>query len=266
MDLEPALHLASELAGFVDAFNVTDNQNARLKLSPMAISHRLIEEGHDVIYQITCRDRNRLALQSDLLGAWSLKIRNVLALTGDHVTAGDHPDTAPVFDLDSIQLLSTIASLNTGRDMAGRELTGVPSFFPGAALACDQQPIELQMIRFRKKAAAGARFFQTQAVFGASSLRPFLEEADKRGIFIIGGILLIHSTSMIEYIKKNVPGLEIPDDVAARISSSADPVEAGLEEAQRIIEECRPFCHGIHLMAAGREKMLVDLVRRAGLP
>ncbi len=259
-----SLELADSLAPLVDAFNVTDNQNARLRLSPLAFSRLLIERGHEPIFQITCRDRNRLALQSDLLGAWSLGVRNVLALTGDDVTAGDHPDAAAVFDLDAVQLLAAITSLNAGRDMVGRPLKGATGFFGGAALACEQKPRELALLRFRKKAAAGARFFQTQALFDPQALRPFHQEAARLGVFILGGILLLHSVRMIDYINRKVPGLSIPEEVSRRVSLAPDPVEAGLDEAARLIRECRPLCHGIHLMTAGRDELLPELLRRAG--
>jgi methylenetetrahydrofolate reductase (NADPH) len=261
-DVDPSLALASALAPRVDAFNVTDNQNARLRLSPLALCRLLIERGLEVIHQATCRDRNRLALQSDLLGAWALGIRNVLALTGDHITAGDHPDAAPVFDLDSIQLLSAISFLNGGRDLSGKPLKGSPSFFAGAALAPSQEPRELALLRFRKKISAGARFFQTQAVFGAEPLAPFREVARGEGVYLVAGVLLLHSPRVVEYIDRNVPGLRIPPETGRRIRHAKDPLEAGLDEACRIIGECREACHGVHLMTAGRDDLLPGLIER----
>jgi methylenetetrahydrofolate reductase (NADPH) len=260
-----ALNLASGLAPLVHAFNVTDNQNARLRLSPLAFSRLLVERGLEPVFQITCRDRNRLALQSDLLGAWALGITNVLALTGDAITAGDHPDAAAVFDLDSLQLLGAISALNNGHDLAGRPLKGSPRFFAGAALACEQQPVELALLRFGKKIAAGARFFQTQALFDAGALRPFRETARREGVFIIGGILLLHSVKMIDYINRKVPGLRIPDKIARKVSGSKDPVSTGIDEAAKVIRACRGVCQGVHLMTAGRDDLLPELLRRADL-
>jgi 5,10-methylenetetrahydrofolate reductase len=264
-DVGAALETVSSIAGVIDAVNVTDNQNSRLKLSSLVFSHIMYDRGYEVIFQLACRDRNRLALQSDLLGAWSLGIRNILAISGDHITAGGHPETAAVFDLDSIQLLSVISSMNSGSDMSGKSLSGSPDFFPGAALACENQPTSLQLMRFRKKIGAGARFFQTQAIFDPSNLEAFMRIAEKEGVFILSGILLLHSPSMIDFVNRKIPGLRVPEEVTRRIASAADPLEAGIEEAARQIREFRNLGHGVHLMTPGREKLVPEILERAGL-
>ncbi len=264
-DPAEALALADSLAGLADAFNVTDNQNARLRLSSLALSRLLLERGHEPVWQVTCRDRNRLALQSDMLGAWSLGVRNVLVLTGDHVTSGDHPDAAPVFDLDSIQLLAAVASLNAGSCLAGKPLKGAPAFFAGAALACEQEPRAMALARFRKKIRAGARFFQTQAVFDPGALAPFMEIAAGEGVHILAGVLLLHSAAMVDYINKKVPGLKVPEGIGKRIASAPDQVEAGLDVAAELMSRLRPSAHGLHLMTAGRDRLIPAMLSRAGL-
>jgi methylenetetrahydrofolate reductase (NADPH) len=250
-----------ELSGVIDAINVTDNQGANMRISPLAASLILLREGVEPVFQVTCRDRNRLALQSDLLGAAALGIRNILALTGDHLSFGDHKEGKAVFDLDSIQLLDTLRVLEGGFDLSGKRLDGTPSFFAGAAAAPDAEPFELTLYKLRKKAAAGAKFFQTQAVFRPEKMARFSEAVAPYGVKIITGVLLLKSAAMARYINNNIPGLRVPDEIIAELEHSATPAETGLEIACRLAKALKPYSDGIHIMAMGREEVIPEIAQ-----
>lgn len=252
---------AESLSGMIDAINVTDNQGANMRVSPLAASALLLRSGVEPILQLTCRDRNRLAIQSDLLGAAALGIRNVLVLTGDHIFFGDHKDAKAVFDLDSVQLLECLKSLASGVDMSGKKLEGVPSFFPGAAAAPEAEPFELTLFKLQKKAAAGARFFQTQAIFNPEKLVRFCEAVAPFGVKTIAGILLLKSAAMAKFINKNIPGLKIPEEIVQELADSSDPAATGLEIACRLAREVKNHVNGVHIMAMGREEVIPEIVK-----
>jgi len=260
-DCAEFLAKAKALQGIADAINVTDNQGANMRISPLAAAALLVREGIEPIFQITCRDRNRMALQSDLLGAAALGVRNVLALTGDHISFGDHRQAKPVFDLDSVQLLGAIAELGRGRDLAGNPLCGAPTFFAGAAAAPEAEPFEATLFKLEKKVAAGARFLQTQAVFDPSRLSAFREAVAPLGVKVIAGILLLKSARMARFITANIPGLRVPDHLVAELENAGDPLSAGVEIARRLAREAKPFCDGIHVMAMGREDLIPEIVK-----
>ena len=260
-DCAEFLTKAKALKGIADAINVTDNQGANMRISPLAAAALLVREGIEPIFQITCRDRNRMALQSDLLGAAALGVRNVLALTGDHISFGDHRQAKPVFDLDSVQLLGAIAELGRGRDLAGNPLCGAPTFFAGAAAAPEAEPFEATLFKLEKKVAAGARFLQTQAVFDPSRLSAFREAVAPLGVRVIAGILLLKSARMARFITANIPGLRVPDHLVAELENAGDPLSAGVEIARRLAREAKPFCDGIHVMAMGREDLIPEIVK-----
>jgi len=255
------LEKAGELREYVDAINVTDNQGANMRISPLAGAALLVRSGIEPIFQITCRDRNRMALQSDLLGAAALGIINVLALTGDHITFGDHSQAKAVFDLDSVQLLQTIGELAGGKDLAGNALQGAPLFYPGAAAAPEAEPFPLTLYKLEKKAAAGARFFQTQAVFNPEKFRTFSAEARHLNVKIIAGILLLKSAGMARYVNARIPGLTVPAPIIEELENAAAPLAKGVEIARRLAAEVRPFCDGIHIMAMGREELIPEIIK-----
>ena len=242
------------------AANVTDNQRAVMRLSSLACSVILLDHGVEPVFQMTCRDRNRLAIQSDAMGAWVLGIRNILLLTGDHVSFGDHRDAKPVYDLDSVQLVHTIEGLNRGVNLKGRELRGGTDFYIGAVVSPEAEPFEAEWIKFRKKIEAGARFFQTQAIFDMERFKAFFEEAQKLDVKVLAGILLLKSAKMAEYLNKNVPGIKVPQRIIDELSSSSDELKKGIEIAARQIRELRGFCHGAHIMAIGKEELVVDII------
>ena len=254
---------ARSLKGLVDAVNVTDNQGANVRISPLAPATLLVREGIEPILQLTCRDRNRLSLQSELLAAAALGITNILSLSGDYISFGDHAGAKPVFDLDSVQLLQTIATLNAGRDISRSPLDGIPSFYAGAAAAPEAEPFDLTLPKLAKKAAAGARFFQTQAVFSPGRLARFSEAVRPLGVKVITGIILLKSAGMARYITTNIPGLKVPPELIDELEAAERPIEAGVAIARRLLTAARPFCDGVHIMAMGREELIPDIV--AGL-
>lgn len=266
-DVNEMLRHAKELLGKVHALNVTDNQSSVMRVSSLAVSKLLLEMGHDPIFQLTCRDRNRLALQSDILGAHVLGIRNILCLTGDYVTAGDHKGAKPVFDIESAQLLQVVSSLNNGKDMAGNELKGAADLFPGATVTPEAKPIEPQLMKFRKKIKAGARFFQTQAVYDIENFKNFMKEARKYNVKILAGIVVLKSAGMATFINNNVPGITVPQNLIDELKAAGKEkaLSAGLDIAARTIRAVRDLCDGAHIMAIGMEDKVPEIIKRAGL-
>ena len=251
----------------VDAANVTDQQSSVLRLGSLAVSHLLKEKGLDPIFQMTCRDRNRLALQSDLLSAYALGIENVLAITGDLPSLGDHPQSKPVYDLDSVQLLWVIKRLNEGYDMAGNELNGKPKFFPGAVVnpgADTEAAFELQLIKMEKKIAVGARFFQTQAVYDVDTFAKFMKRVEGFRIPILVGVIPLKSAGMARFMNKNVAGVFVPDELINKMAEAEDKTRTGIEIAADIIKELKDICQGVHIMAIGWEKRVPAILDAAG--
>jgi len=265
-EVEEIREAAEYLRDVADGINVTDLQSSVMRLGSLTTCRLLKEWGLDPIFQVTCRDRNRLALQSDLLSAYVLGIRNVLALTGDYTTIGDHPQAEPVFDLDSVQLLWAIKNLEEGKDLAGKELTKKPSFFKGAVVnpgADTEASYELQIIKMKKKIDQGAQFFQTQAIFDAEVFKRFMERVHKENIDvpILAGIILLKSERMANYMNKFVPGVFVPEPVVRKMEGTRDKVSMCIEIASRLIEEAKPYCAGVHIQALGWEKHIPAVVK-----
>ncbi len=264
-DVSEMLASAEILRGRVHALNVTDNQAAVMRLCTLAACIHLKNAGHDAVYQVTCRDRNRLAMQSDLLGAASFGITNVLALTGDHIVVGDHPAAKSVFDYESVQLLETIVDLKGGRDAAGNELHGVPDFTIGAVVTPDAKPFRPQLAKFEKKVRAGATYFQTQAVYDPESFTSFSAYARGLGVKILAGVVVLRSAGMARFMNKNIPGIEVPQALIDQLEASNDPVQTGIEITARFIEQVRSECDGVHVMAVGAEHLVPRILDAAGL-
>lgn len=262
-DTAQFLEKARLLKGRIAAANVTDNQRAVMRLSSLACSALLLKEGIDPVFQMTCRDRNRIALQSDILGAWVLGVKNILALTGDHVLAGDHREAKAVFDIDSVQLVEVISTLNKGRNMKNTELRGATDFYIGAVVAPEAEPWEPEEIKFEKKINAGARFFQTQAIFDMERFKRFFEASEGFGVKILGGILLLKSAKMAHYLNANVPGVSVPLSIVEELEGATDQLEKGIEIAARQVRELKRFCHGAHIMAIGQEESVLNIIERA---
>lgn len=259
VDLSAVLETARQLRG-VTAVNVTDNQGANMRMTPLVLAGMLVREGIEPTLQLTCRDRNRMALQSDLLGAAALGVENVLLLSGDHARFGDHPAARSVFDLDSVQLLHGVAALARGEDLAGRPLTGAPRFFPGAAVTPEAEPFELTLQKFRKKAAAGARFFQTQAVFEPQRLEQFMAEANRCEVPVLAGVLLLKSARMAQFLNDRIPGVRVPQRLIERLERAPKPLEEGVAIAREMVAEARRLCQGVHLMTLGQETRIPEIL------
>ncbi len=238
----------------IDAVNITDNQRAIVRLSSIASAKILIDEGVEPIMQMTCRDRNRLAIQSDLLGAASFGIKNVLCLTGDYQKFGDQPEAKGVFDLDSIQLIATVDKMNSGFLLSGYEMKKAPEFFIGAAANPFAEPFEMRLINLYKKAEAGARFIQTQPVFDLETFTRWMEKVVGMGLHkktaIIAGVMPVHSVKTLNWMKEKVPGIKINDEYSCRIKAAADPKQEGVKIAVELINELKNIVgiRGIHLM------------------
>jgi len=250
----------------VDAINVTDSQNSVMRLGSLAVSALLKQKGFEPIYQLTCRDRNRLALQSDLLSAAALGIQNVLILTGDHPTLGDHPEAKPVFDLDSVQLLQVARKLETGQDMNGNKLEGAaPKFCLGAVVNPGAEPLEPQIMNMEKKISAGAEFFQTQAVFDIKTFEKFLSKIKNIKVPVMAGIVLLKSAAMANHMNKNVAGVFVPDNLIKEMDKSKDKTAASIEIASRLIKELKSMCQGIHIMSIGWNKIVPQVLQASAL-
>jgi len=254
-NLAPALEAAAKFKG-VTAVNVTDNQGANMRLSSLALAARLQQTGTETILQLTCRDRNRMALQSDLLGAAAFGVENLLLLSGDHSKFGDHPDARPVFDLDSVQLLDMTAGLMAGVNMVGKPLNGVPNFFPGAAVNPAAEPFDLMFQKVAKKVDSGARFFQTQSIFGRETLERFMLAMAPLDVPVIAGVLLIRSGKMARFLNDNIPGVQVPDALLDRFDRAADPMAEGIAIARETVGWARELCQGVHLMTLGHEDQI----------
>jgi len=264
-ELEEAAEL---LRGRVDAANVTDQQSSVMRLGSLPVYHMLKDKGLDPVFQITCRDRNRLALQSDLLSAYVLGVENVLAITGDLPALGDHPQAKPVYDLDSVQLLEVIGKLNEGHDMAGNELKGKTNLFPGAVVnpgANTEAALELQIIKMEKKIKAGARFFQTQAIYDPESFAKFMKRVEGFKVPVLAGIIPLKSVGMARFMNKNVAGVFVPEGLIEKMGAAEDKVKTGIEIAAELIKQTKDMCQGVHIMAIGWEKKVPLVLDAAGL-
>ena len=259
-DLQELFQKAELVSDLVAAVNVTDGCRARMHVSSLAVARLLKERGHQVIYHLTCRDRNRIALQADLLGASVLGIENVLVLAGDHPLLGDHPGASPVYDLDTTQLLATAKLLSEGYDLAGKKLHGLPELCVGAAVNPNCEPIELQLLMMEKKVRAGARFFQTQPIFDVKPYRDFYLHAQSCGTRIITGVLLLKSAKQAAILNR-VPGIEIPERYVARLEKTDRPEEEGVRITRELICSIREFANGIHIMAPGKEELIPQLLQ-----
>ena len=261
---------AELLKGKVDAANVTDQQSSVMRLGSLVTSHILVQKGLDPIYQVVCRDRNRIALQSDLLSAWVLGIKNVLSITGDLPQLGDHPEAKPVYDLDSVTLLQAISKLNNGTDINGNELKGKTSFFPGAVVKVEsdtEASMELQIAKLERKVAAGARFIQTQAVYDAGHFAKFMKRVEKFKVPILAGVIPLKSAGMARYMNSNVAGVFVPEELIQKMAEAPkeDREKTGIQICADLIKQLQPLCQGVHIMAIGWEKKVPDIIKAAGL-
>ncbi len=265
VNLEPMLDKARALTGRVHAFNVTDSHAALMAMSPLAAARRLLDVGAEPILQLTTRDRNRIALQSDLLGAAALGIENVVFMGGDPPSNGDHPDAKAVFDVYSSAILDAARGLCEGHDMTGNALDGAPRLFPGAVVNPGAANLDEEIVRLEEKLDAGARFFQTQAVYEPAAFERFVRRVEGMGAPLLAGIIPLKSARMAAWMNEHVPGIEVPEAVVREIESAPDRTAAALEIAARTLRAVHPMCAGVHVMAIGWERHIPALLDAAGL-
>lgn len=265
INMGPCLDEAKHFGEKVTAINVTDIQSAVMRVGSLATCIKLKEMGYEPIMQMVCRDRNRLALQSEFLNAAIFGIENVLCLTGDHQTLGDHPQTKGVFDLDSVQLIAAAKGLMEGHDIAGNKLDGNPDFFLGGVVSPGLDPVELQIMKMEKKIVAGAQFIQTQSIFEPDKFRAFMEKVKHLNVPILAGIIILKSVGMARFMNENVAGVFVPDSMIKEVKETKDKVAKGVEIAARIIREIKPYCQGVHIMPLGLGHLVPEIIKQAGL-
>ena len=260
---------AKEYLSGITAVNVTDNQSSVMRMGSLPACVMLKNAGLTPILQLTCRDRNRIALQSELLGAAMLGIENILCLTGDHTKMGDHPGAKPVFDLDSVSLLHTACQLEKGVDLAGNALVGEPpKFAKGAVVSPCSDSVDAQLAKMERKVMAGAEYFQTQAVFDSDKFISFMEKASQFGKPVQLGVIIPKSAGMAKFMNKNVAGVHVPQWMIDELAADKEKAKAGItgvELAAKVIKECRPYCQGVHIMALGWEAKVPELLKLAGI-
>lgn len=266
-NLDTFFKQAAFLKGRVHAVNVTDQQSALMKLGSIAACHRLKDFGIEPIMQMTCRDKNRIALQSDLLSASVLGIQNVLVLSGDPITIGDHPDAKPVFDVDSADFLSVVKKMGQGFDMAGHRLDGAANFLAGAAMNPCLEALDTEISKTRKKIEKGADFFQTQGVFDLARFQKFIDRYRAEGFKtpILAGIILLKSAKMARFMNERIPGIFIPPKMLERLEKTGDAKKECVEVACETIEAVKPHVKGIHLMAIGWEELVPEILSRLNI-
>ena len=258
--------------GHVDAINATDGSGANCHMSSVAVCALLTRLGYALVMQISCRDKNRIAIQGDILGGAAMGVCNILCLTGDGVQAGDHPQAQPVFDLDCMSLLSTARTLrDEQRFLSGRKLTHGPRVFIGAASNPFAPPLDWRAERLAKKVAAGAQFIQTQYCYDVPMLRTFMRRVEDLGllgrVFILVGVGPLRSAKTAEWMRRNVPGLHIPDAVVKRLAGAEDPTREGLRLCVELIQQIRevPGVSGVHVMAYRQEESVPEIIERSGV-
>ena len=267
--MEHVVEEAKEYLSGITAVNITDNQSSVMRMGSFPACVMLKNAGLTPILQLTCRDRNRIALQSELLGAAALGIENILCLTGDHTKMGDHPGAKPVFDLDSVSLLHTVCQLEKGMDLAGNPLVGeAPKFAKGAVVSPCSDSIDAQLAKMERKVMAGAEYFQTQAVFDSEKFIAFAEKAKQFGKPVQLGVIIPKSAGMAKFMNNNVAGVHVPQWMIDELAADKEKAKAGItgvELASKVIKECRPYCQGLHIMALGWEAKVPALLEMAGI-
>ncbi|CEN80292.1 methylenetetrahydrofolate reductase [Paraclostridium sordellii] len=268
-DLSHLIKCARAVKGRVHAVNVTDFQSAVMRTTSLTTCKLLKDEGLEPVLQVTGRDRNRIAIQGELLSAGVFGIKNMLALTGDHTIVGDHPQAKPVFDLDCVGILKTAQKLSQGTDMVGNQLKGAPKFYLGASVTPRYTPIEVQLLKMKKKINAGAEFFQTQAVYDIDTMRYFRSHTKDMNTKVLAGIIPLKSPRMAKFMNANVPGIYVPEELIDRLKSVGKEnwVNEGIKIAGELIKQLKEedLCDGIHIMAIGAEENIPAILDAANI-
>lgn len=265
VDLQALFAKAAVLRDCVQAVNVTDSAGAHMTLAPLAACHLLLDHGVEPILQLTSRDRNRIALQGDMLGAAALGVANLVVMGGDPPGNGDHPEAKPVFDLYASQIIAAARALTEGRDLAGNALNRAPSLCIGAVVNPGAPNPADEIQRMREKIGAGAVFMQTQAIYDAAAFARFSEAAGGFEVPVLAGIIPLKSVKMARFLNDRVPGITVPDAVIAELNAADDKRAAAIAIAARTIREVRDLCRGVHIMAIGWEEVIPDILAAAGL-
>ena len=267
--IDHMLREAEEYLQDITAVNVTDCQSSVMRMGSLATCKALKDRGFDPIFQLTCRDRNRIALQSDLLSAAYFGIDNLLLLTGDHTVMGDTPQAKPVFDLDSVSLIHAVKQLEQGVDLGGNNLVGEPpKFAKGAVVSPCSDSVDVQLAKMERKVEAGAEFFQTQAIFDSGKFISFMEKAKHFGVPVMLSLIILKSAGNANYLNNNVAGISVPQEMIDELKKDPEKTKAGItgiEIAARIVRECRGYCQGVHIMTLGWESKVPDILKQAGL-
>ena len=267
-DLTKLFATAELLRDSVDALNITESPRARMAMDPRAVGKLLQDRGIEVIVQVTSRDRNRIAVQSDLLGAAALGLRNFVFMGGDSPAGGDHPDAKPVFDLTASGLLAAAEALRSGRDAAGNALTGTPEMFLGATANPGAKNFEAEVENTRRKIDAGARMLQTQAIYHVDQLQRFMDAVKPDGVAVLAGIIPLKSEKSGPWLNANLPGVVVPPDMLGAMDDAAregKTRERGVELAARVVREMKGICQGVHIMAIGWEAEVPAILKSAGV-
>ena len=261
-DLEKLFKKADMLKDRVVAINITDSAGSNMTMAPIAVSHFLKHRGIEPILQITGRDRNRIAIQADLIAASALGITNILTMSGDPPQHGDHPEAKPVFDLNSTQVLDAMKSMQTGKDLGKNALEGNPEFFRGAVVNPGAKDLETEFVKMEEKVSSGAQFFQTQAIFEPDALEKFMITAKKFDVPILAGIIVLKSTKMANYLNSYLPGISIPENIIKSLDlSDRDSIKKeSISITANIIKEIQDMCDGIHVMAIGWENTIPNIL------
>ncbi len=265
-DLSDMLKKAESLRGWIDAFNLTDSASAIMTMAPIAAALALKQQGFEPILQLTGRDRNRIAIQGDMLAAASLGIENIVCMGGDPPGAGDHPDAKPVFDLDTLALLKAARSMNEGADMMGKALKGSPAYTIGAVANPGAPELDKEIARMGDKVRDGAEFFQTQAIYEPEEFAKFMEQAAQFGKPIIVGFIILKSGNMARRLNETLPGVSVPEALIEELDAADDKSAKSIEIGGRIISAIKDMCHGVHVMAIGWESRIPAMLEAAGIP
>jgi 5,10-methylenetetrahydrofolate reductase len=268
IDLSKLYATAELLRGSVDALNITESPRARMAMDPRAVGKLLQDRGIEVIVQVTSRDRNRIAVQSDLLGAAALGLRNFVFMGGDSPAGGDHPDATPVFDLTASGLLAAAEALRNGRDYAGNALSGTPDLFLGATCNPGAPKFEAEVENTRRKIDAGAKLLQTQAVYHVDQLRRFIDAVRPDGVAVLAGIIPLKSEKSGPWLNANLPGVAVPTDMLEAMDRAAREGrtrERGVELAAAVVRDMTKICQGVHIMAIGGEAEVPEILRQSGV-
>ncbi len=270
-DIDEMIHHIDLLKDKVHAMNITDNQSSVMRYPSLGTALIILERGGEPNLQVTCRDRNRLAIEADLLFAYTRGVRSVLCLTGDSIPVGDHKEAKGVFDCESVQLLQIIRNMEEGKDSGGNELQGGVKFYKGAIVTPEADPLEPQMLKFEKKIEAGAQWFQTQAVYDMDNFKRFMERARKINdkVKICAGLVLLTSMGAIKYMNNNVPGVFVPDHLVKEMADApkGEALNTGIRIMARQIRQCidEKLCDGVHIMAIGKEDVVPRILEEAGV-